>query len=587
MRIGQYSAMCLALLLAAGGSSRAQHAFDHVLQPPLDLSAPATIFTAAGTIALASGGTIHILSGLPHALTRQSVTPSGSAAIGSPLHALGSGLALYSGLGTDGIASTSDDPLCFVSGLPLAPAVTVSSLLGVQPWFTSVNASTAARVANSGAAFEVLRFGTGSPALFTVPSPLALVSTSSSFGHGRVSDDAFVAYSSGPDLLAGTPDDAVVVLSGLAGSTFATAPHALGLAAPTGFVVTADGSGYAADAITAAGVPIAAVLTPYGTTFVYNTTVNLSAPGMPLSSGIVAGPRNTAILWIQDDLGPGVARCFVGRLPNEAYPSASASWYDDWNFGCSHAPVADWETCRDCAAGTGQPFTFTSWSPGATPAAQVIPSFGGDPIVYLRPSSRGLVRFADEPFGGGTRAVIFNSVPGAGSPTPFDIGGREFKAAHVLSPGCVAWFTGPSNSPADLLRVLAVGTFEVAGGALEYGSTSFLLASNPAAPVAGSQFQIHAFTGGIPANSTAYVLAVSAGLGPPLLVGTQPNQYTHLALDQFLGLVPMTSSAGIGSLALDLTSALPLAGIDVYVQAIALGSGHPLWLSDTWRFVIG
>jgi hypothetical protein len=123
----------------AGAVARGQHVFDHTLPSNLPFDATTDVIADRTAIAFSGAGSIHVLSGLPLALTHTVVTPVGPNAMAGGFRRLHGALALYRAAGADLTPGTADDPLHFVSGLPAAPVIKASTAMGLDLAFVHIN----------------------------------------------------------------------------------------------------------------------------------------------------------------------------------------------------------------------------------------------------------------------------------------------------------------------------------------------------------------------------------------------------------------------------------------------------------------
>lgn len=582
----------LAAMLLLAGATPAQRVIDHDFPAPLQISAGGDLFSDGSTLAFADAGVITVVAGLPAAAAVTTTSPAGPLAMPSSWRRLSPTVAVYRAVGGDLMAGTPDDPLVLVTGLPGNPTLVPTAITGVDAAFAPVNETTAVRASSQLDAFEVLRHGPAGATLATIPSTTALHG-SAHFAQGAVSGDAYAVWGTGTDLAPGTPDDILVLLTGLHGALTEFQVSAIPAPAPSieGFVVTPSG------AVVCWEIPSTHALTLHiGSDL--STAPNFDSitvpfppgvfPGWALDHGVRAAPGDSVLVWWNDDAGPGRYSCFVLGL--STLPVVTPLWSDNFEFSILSTVVGEGEIVTDHMHDLNGPAVFTRWAlPGA--GSQTLGSGAGRALAYHRLSPGGLVRMGEMP-GVDTRAAVTTGLPGPGTTTLFTAPGVATVRSDLIGPGLVAWFRGPSASsnPTEL-AVITVPTFDTVGTGLPGGPSPLELTLLPAAPMAGP---LEARTwidplayGGSPA---ATFLLFSSGIAAPTSLPGTPFR-THL---DPAGLSPdileLVQTGPEGVLVVDASPLLPFAGIPVYVQAagvVVTPAGIVVVLGDTCRIILG
>ena len=279
-----------------------------------------------------------------------SIGLSGTSSPSTTWMKLNESTAAYLAVGADGLEATSDDQLILVSGLPSAPVLRPTNVLGLQWPLVAVNDTTAVGVRPSG--FVVVRFdsATGSASQSFVPTGTS-IELSSASGVYALDEQAVVAVDRGLDGVFGTGDEDLVILAGLQGNNWFILRRSLPVGPPVrGFAVTPSGVGVLmldsplpqVDLYIVEGLNTTPVFAPF--------SVQSPVLGLPLFAEVKPGPWDSILVSCFDDFGPGAGRTLVSRL--SSVPSSDMNWYDDFNCGCTSAVLSDHEVARYSAVVT-------------------------------------------------------------------------------------------------------------------------------------------------------------------------------------------------------------------------------------------
>lgn len=590
------------IALGACGPAQAQMAFDIPLPAgvPSVLEGPA--FTAPGALAVCGAGSIHSWTGLPHAPSHQVLTPGGSLAMAGRWHRFSKAKACYRAVGFDLSPDTPDDVLVLVTGLPAQPALVPTGILDPDPAFDPVNETTAVRTVPGG--FLVLRHDASGVTAVPVATghPMA---TGPGWSPGAISTDAYAAWGAGPDGLNGTPDDQLVVMSGLDGTSWPVAswPVTTGAAA-AGFVVSASGvpaywEPNALPTLRLVVVRNAVNLPVFGT---YTVTPPASpSPATTPAFGVRRGVGDSLVAWCADDVGPGTGHALVTGLSTGSTIQAG-TWYDDWNCGCTSSVVGERDVATWSAAGATS-FTYSNF-PGGPPVSFSFAQPWTDTLLFRKSHAGSLVACSDLNSGGSwlAQATVFTNVTGAFGSVTFSAAGRwagggfgvegEYwgPRVEVLSPGMVAAFLTPSYgsaAPATLRILTTPGAVRV-GRALATGATPVGIATTLPTAVTPLRFDVT-----VPASWTGTEgwFAVTRGLRSPALQVPAPpfalGSSVHLDFANLVGVLQFQYANGQAALSFPAGAALaPLAGLDFYFQAMGFDGASTFHLSDAFLLVL-
>lgn len=598
----------IAILFVAWLAGAAQGQWAHIDVPlpaglPLGWEGPT--FASVDAVAVATRNTIFVWRRLPAAPEHVAVGLSGAWAMAAPWRSLSATAALYRSVGADLAPFTSDDELVLVAGLPEAPVIRPLGVFG-DPGFVPVNDQTAVAILPGG--FQILHYGTPGPALVEwvgVPQGLA---TGCCFGGGASGPDAALALGLGADGVAGTADDQVVHLSGLASGPggprsvrgFDLPP----VAAPHGFLVSGNGSGIVWRPLTLPVFEILVVIPRQGYADIHPRIVTtpawaVSPFGGPYAYGVNATPGGGVVAWNQDELGPGIGYVLLAGLDD--WPEIAGAWYDDWNSGTESVVLAERDVATSRAMGaTG--FEYRRHARDGLLQLTSAEPAGWNDLAFVRPNAGSLAAFGHvyhwparidatltlvlDVFGSNQVTTI--TTPGCWVGTSAPGWSASFPRVFSLGPGRVAGFVESTGSftaaPPDILRIAAVPTAVIEDRAYRNSPSCLEMSFDPAAPARGDALRVRFRCD--PAWTAAAILFVASRRAPrweaPWVSG-----WIHLDPASVIADIPVPMSGGSGEVTFGTAPAPPeLEGVPIWLQA-AIPSGTWRYASDLGLVVLG
>ena len=563
-------------------SASAQVVVDVSLSPtPPAFSGPTFADRSNVSVAtLAGSGAIHTWSGLPEAPVLSVLALSGPSAMTAAWTRLDDRTAAYDAPG---------GTVTLVHGLPGTPQVQATTLPGPVADLRPVNGSTAVKASVGG--FHVLRHTAIGFSIHFIPTTESLILDAVA-QCGAAGPNTAIALGVGPDGLPHTADDRLVRLDGLAGALPASlSVSSSGLPVtwtPEGFIVLPSG---AAVLWVNSGIGTfdLSVIQIAGNSVV-SVPMSITVPGPfgyalggPWFYGAYGVAPNGVLFRHDDDNGWG--KVLIGNL--DGTPAIVQSWYDDpWNSYTSSQVLNDRDIVYlDTVSLTG--FSYFRHTNGVGEFYSNYEPYNWLGIDWVVPNKRVIVAYAhvwSSTVIGNQDATltIERQVPGGSSTVSFDapnaswIGNRVFP----MGPGRVGGFlylNAPGSGPAEFLRIC---TFAVASAHELYGKrfapAVATLDFQPAVPTLAAPLTIQVNVAGGPA--AAALVGVSLARIDPVVLSPF-DAILHLDTTALVTVLAVPLSGGSGSLTIP--GGLPpnLAGLPLYLQAIAAVGGQ-LELSD-------
>ena len=575
------TALLFGLFLTA--SIPAQVVADVPLPPGLPQVFEGPAFAKPAALALFGGEAVHVWTGLPEAPHHTRLDLGGAYRPVERWYRLDQGTAAYLAAGADHLAGTADDRLVLVTGLPAAPQVILTTVTGSASTWVAVNESVAVRPVPALQAFEILDHGAATPTIEMLPSPAPLASDPA-FGWGALDADGVIGLGCGGDLAAGTADDQLVRVTGLAGANRVVEAFALPAGTQArGFVVTPTGCGAWWEDAGLPRMSVTMVTVDAGQPVFSSRFVTPPAqpdPFGPIACGVRATDDGLLLAWCHDDVGPGQAFALIA----DPGPLATVvgTWLDDWNGGESSEVVRGAEVAEITGLDPSG-FTYTRHAGAATRTfRQELP---WDEIAFRRTGSGTLVALSQglgQPLQDSARALVITDLwgqhlemtlvasgrwCGGGS----GLSGQEQARIVELMPGRLAFFLDPhGGTTPSVMRVLMVPDAPLFPPSSEgVGAVRLSIVRQP-----GPAPDTMVLTCTVPATwqqPLAWIVATVAAR-PPLALPQPPfgaGSFLRVDPGTLLGLLPMPMGPGFGQLSL---SRAPLAsilgGVTVWTQPL-------------------
>lgn len=546
---------------------------------------------------------VHRWVGLPGAPSHLAIPLTGPLAATDSAFRLNDTMAAYPSAGPDMLGGTADDALVLIAGLPETPTVIPTAITdfagGYQRRRTLINANTVIESDLSAQLFRILRFDATGATIEILPSPVPFDHR----GWGRVSDDALMLLGPGPDAVAQTGDDFVVLVQGLACGQPWVSGHPLPAGTvPARFAVTESGVGCCVQPAGLCQVLLTFVRT--GAPLLSFDTLTLTLPTVGTgtwipatcylgTSFVVAGIGDSVMTGVDLEIGPDFGRSTALVTDVSATPSVIGTWTTNgmsgWSQQIGECEIAEFQCCSSGS------FAVTRYFSGGSESLP--PATIAEPEFLLKPRPETLVRIS-EGFPGSyqltTEIEIIDDLWDTNVSTTLTLPGHPHTPV-MLGPGMLAWTTDlptGSGSP-DLLRVLTLPTARQISPGVSAGFPALVnLVASPALPVPGTPETIQVTW---PASWNAMAaLAISTGreesaqaLGPPFAPGT----LRHLDLDGLSPeLLPLSAVGGVAQIAIDPWGAPAtldlIAGHDFYLQAAVYDGSGSYHLSSAAMLIL-